>query len=384
MKQVRYDVIVCGGGVAGVAAAVAAARQGAKTALIEKQCLLGGLATSGLIYIYLPLCDGKGTQVTFGITEEMLKRCVEYGPFDVPEQWGGPKGGNPGIQGNRYQCCFSPAGFTLTLDKMLKEAGVDVWLDTLIIGADVEQQKITTIDAANMSGTLKIAGNCFVDATGCAQIANLAGSKVIAETNHVTPWILEMAEDASFFHFTESLHIHAFGKQSPEFAMEPEYDGRKISEFVRRCWQLARDYYDTIPKDKRKQKYPVHLQAMPQIRKIAHIDAVRILGDEDAYKPVEHCIGMASDWIKSEAPGWPAPFETLIPKTLDNLFAAGRCIGTSGYAWEVFRVIPNVAMTGEVAGLAAALCSRSGCSAKDLPFEYLNPLLPFTKNKERK
>ena len=93
---------------------------------------------------------------------------------------------------------------------------------------------------------------------------------------------------------------------------------------------------------------------------------------------------MASDWIKSEAPGWPAPFETLIPKTLDNLFAAGRCIGTSGYAWEVFRVIPNVAMTGEVAGLAAALCSRSGCSAKDLPFEYLNPLLPFTKNKERK
>ena len=60
MKELHYDVVVCGAGVAGVAAAVAAARAGAKTAVIEKQCLLGGLATSGLIYIYLPLCDGNG------------------------------------------------------------------------------------------------------------------------------------------------------------------------------------------------------------------------------------------------------------------------------------------------------------------------------------
>lgn len=376
MKQERYDVVICGGGVAGIAAAVAAARQGAKTVLIEKQCLLGGLATSGLIYIYLPLCNGKGSQVTFGIAEEMLKRSVEYSPFDVPEKWGGPKGGYSGIDGNRYQCCFSPAGFTLTLDKMLAEAGVDVWLDTLIIGADVQQRKVTAVDVANMSGTLKIAGNTFVDATGCSIVAKFAGAKVIAETNYITPWTLEMSEDPSFFHFTESLHVRAFGKLRPEYAMEPEYDGRKITEFVRSAWKMARDHYDMIPKEKRKKDYPVHLPAMPQIRKIAHIDAVHVLGDADVYKPVEHCIGMASDWIKKEAPCWPAPYEALIPKTLDNLFAAGRCIGTNGYAWEIFRVIPNAAMTGEAAGLAAVLCSRSGISSKELPFEELKKLLP--------
>lgn len=77
-KEIDYDVVVCGAGIAGVAAAIAAARQGARTALIEKQCLLGGLATSGLIYIYLPLCDGNGRQLTFGLSEEMLNRCVEY------------------------------------------------------------------------------------------------------------------------------------------------------------------------------------------------------------------------------------------------------------------------------------------------------------------
>ena len=110
MISKNYDVAVCGAGIAGVAAAVAAARQGMNTVLIEKQCLLGGLATSGLIYIYLPLCDGYGNQIMKGLTEEMLRRSTEYGPFDVPEKWGGPKNGYPGIGGDRFQCCFSPAG----------------------------------------------------------------------------------------------------------------------------------------------------------------------------------------------------------------------------------------------------------------------------------
>ena len=71
MSEKQYDVVVCGAGVAGVAAAIAAARSGCKTALIEKQCILGGLATSGLIYVFLPLCDGNGHQVIHGIPEEL-------------------------------------------------------------------------------------------------------------------------------------------------------------------------------------------------------------------------------------------------------------------------------------------------------------------------
>ena len=84
--NLKYDVVVTGAGIAGIAAAVAAARKGMKTALIEKQTLIGGLATSGLILVYLPLCDGFGTQVTFGIAEELLKRSLNYGPFELPEK----------------------------------------------------------------------------------------------------------------------------------------------------------------------------------------------------------------------------------------------------------------------------------------------------------
>ena len=74
-----YDVIVAGGGIGGVAAAVAAARNGSKTLLMEKQINLGGLATVGLISWYEPLCDGKGKQVISGICEELIRLSIKYG-----------------------------------------------------------------------------------------------------------------------------------------------------------------------------------------------------------------------------------------------------------------------------------------------------------------
>ena len=74
----RYDIAVCGGGFAGISAALAAARQGKRTLLLEKQFLLGGLGTAGLITIYLPLCDGFGHQVSFGIAEELLRLSIKH------------------------------------------------------------------------------------------------------------------------------------------------------------------------------------------------------------------------------------------------------------------------------------------------------------------
>ncbi len=68
----QYDVAVCGGGIAGIAAALSAARTGARTILVEREYVLGGLATLGLIVIYLPLCDGSGVQMSGGIAEELL------------------------------------------------------------------------------------------------------------------------------------------------------------------------------------------------------------------------------------------------------------------------------------------------------------------------
>ena len=73
IKKGGFDVIVVGGGIAGIAASVAASRAGASVLLVEKGINLGGLATSGLISWYEPLCDGKGTQMVYGIAEELIK-----------------------------------------------------------------------------------------------------------------------------------------------------------------------------------------------------------------------------------------------------------------------------------------------------------------------
>lgn len=387
MKNVHYDVVVCGAGVAGVAAAISAARQGAKTALIEKQCLLGGLATSGLIYVYLPLCDGYGNQVIYGISEEMLKRCVEYGPFDVPEQWGGPKDGTPGCaeaKKGRYACCFSPAGFTLTLDKMLAEAGVDLWLDTVVTEVCKTGNSVSSVIVFNASGKIEIGGNCFVDATGGAYAVQLAGGKIHRTENRVTPWVLEMAEDPSFFHFTGPLHIQGAWKSPAGEGLEncvgapvcPDCgSGKAVTDFVRRAWQLIRGRYDDLESSRAKHRnYPVHLPAMPQLRKIGCIDALKILKDEDRGKRFEDSVGLAGDWRKP-APVWDTPYRALVPRDVDNILSAGRCIGTLDDAWEVYRVIPVAAMTGEAAGVAAALCAEQKVLPSELDIKNLQQTL---------
>ena len=84
----KYDVIVVGGGISGVSAALSASRQNKKVLLIEKSSNLGGLATSGLITIYLPICDGKGHQVSFGIAEELIHLSIKMGcQRKYPKAW---------------------------------------------------------------------------------------------------------------------------------------------------------------------------------------------------------------------------------------------------------------------------------------------------------
>ena len=74
-----YDIIVAGGGVAGVAAAVSAKRMGKNVLLIEKTIGLGGLATTGLIDLFVPMCNGRGIQIIKGMAEELLRLTIKYG-----------------------------------------------------------------------------------------------------------------------------------------------------------------------------------------------------------------------------------------------------------------------------------------------------------------
>ena len=126
-----YDVIVCGGGVAGVAAAVSAANNGLSTLLLEKSNILGGLGTLGLINLFVPMCNGRGKQIIFGLAEELLRVSALYGFSTIPEEW---KTGS-------FKGLTARGGFTV--DAVWKDGKV---FDITVVSNAGERLKIKTSD----------------------------------------------------------------------------------------------------------------------------------------------------------------------------------------------------------------------------------------------
>ena len=126
MNEKNFDVVVVGGGTAGIASALASARTGVKTALIESSYLLGGLATSGMVTFYLPLCDGMGNQLCHGISEELLKLSISHGAEGpLPEEWLRPATREE-RDGKRYTVQYNPYVFAIEAEKLLAKEGVEI------------------------------------------------------------------------------------------------------------------------------------------------------------------------------------------------------------------------------------------------------------------
>lgn len=374
----HFDIAVCGGGIAGVAAALAAARRGRKAVLVEKQSALGGLATSGLIYIYLPISDDREHRVAASITEELLLRCQEYGPFALEKKWGGTSNGHSGHPRDVYQCCFSPAGYMLTLEQMVREAGVDLRLETTVTGVRCSGSgRLEEIEIFCGCEKEYISADCFVDATGGAFVLRMAGAKVFPETNYHNPWVIEVNPDDKQRAFTGDLHMQLMTIPEINGSMPQVLSAAEIQEFMRRQYQRIRDYYDAMSPEKRKNIYPVHLPMMPQTRKIARIDGLAEICTGEAGKRVEDSIGVVADWRKL-APAWETPYGALLSRQVRGALTAGRSINSSGDAWEVFRVIPAAATTGEAAGVAAAMGSEQNLDPAEIPVVALQQELRKT------
>ncbi len=361
-----YDLVVIGGGVAGVAAALAAARRGRRVALVEKTVLWGGLATTGIIFIYLPLCDGNGTQVTFGISEELLKAGMKYGPGDIPAGW---KEGRNLPEEKRYRTVFSPASMVLALDELLAESGCDLWLDTLLVDAECRSGRVESVTVANKSGTGKLRAAAFVDASGDADLAFYTGASCPVAANALASWTLEYSEQGGGHLLAPTIRASIVGGSvDPDFTVSG-VNGRMVSEFVmagraeyRR--RLSEDY--ASGKSNRCTRFPLTVPAMADLRHTRRIDGEFTLQPGMEWQAFEDSIGVCADW-RTTGKVWELPFRALLPKELENVVAAGRCISSHGDAWEVTRVIPVAALTGEAAGITASLVAERCCSAHELP-----------------
>jgi 2-polyprenyl-6-methoxyphenol hydroxylase-like FAD-dependent oxidoreductase len=371
-----YDVVVCGAGVAGVAAALEAARAGLSVALVEKTVLTGGLATAGLVLIYLPLCDGNGTQVTFGIAEELLRLSLRYGPGEVPANW---RGERDAAETRRYRVVFSPASFVLAIDEALEAAGVDVWLDTLFCRATRDGDRVTGIEVENKSGRGELRAGVVVDATGDADVAARAGAECALGQNFLSYWALGVsveraraaADSGSAAPLLQSVRAggDAWGHGHPaDYPLTAGVDGREVSRFVLDGRRLLREQYQARQSaagaEGRSAVYPLTLAAMPQYRTTRRIvgRANLTTGGENTART--DSIGLAADW-RCAGKVWEIPYGALVPVGVTGLLAAGRCIGSGGDAWEVTRVIPGAALTGQAAGVAATLAVK-GRTTPDL------------------
>ena len=376
MFEKCYDVVVAGAGVAGCAAAVAAARRGKKVALLEKTIFPGGLATGGVVLVYLPLCDGHGHQVTFGLSAEFFRLANKFGPIDPPENWREDRDGAP-----RLEVLFAPWAFVLALDELLIAEKVDLWFDTVLCGVEksASKRKIQSLQVYNKSGFGLIYGKNFIDATGDADVAYLSGNACLEATNSQVIWTVEHreAEDSSKFKFGENVSVGIFAEPIDSVFTRPGICGRTVSEFVlagrAKYRKMLEDDYASGKED-RHGRFPLLLPSVPPLRHTRCMKGRTVLQPGRENQSVEDSIGLAADW-RCRGKVWEIPFSSLAADNVDNLFAAGRCSSAAGDAWEITRVIPAAAMTGEAAGVAAAVACENDMDGALLEYPVVEKAL---------
>jgi len=360
MLNTTYDVAVCGGGFAGISAALSAARMGKKVVLFEKEYILGGLGTAGLITIYLPLCDGMGHQVSFGIAEELLKLSITYGnEGDYPDNWLdgiGTKTEND----KRYLVCYNPQVFAILAERLLIKEGVDILYGSYVVDVKTENQKIKSLYVENKSGRTVYDITSVVDATGDCDIAKYAGAPVdtFKQGNILAAWYYSADKNGYKCNRIGAADIPDEEKTGDEKKplIDRRFsglDGKELSEMVCMTHQTILQNWLKM-RESNKDVCIATIPTIPQIRMTRKIVGEYTLLHTEEHTYFEDSIGMVSNW-KKRGPIYEVPFRTLYSKQVKNLIVAGRCTSVNETLWDVMRVIPCCAVTGQAAGTAAAM-----------------------------
>lgn len=357
------DVLVCGGGFAGISAALAAARQGKKVTLIEKQYILGGLGTSGLVTIYLPICDGCGKQVSFGIAEELLRLSISMGhEGKYPANWLESDDVSKRTQTDiRFRVQYNAQLFAILAEKLLVQNGVTILYGSYAVGVSKNGEKIDAVIIENKSGRQAIAVGSVVDATGDCDIAYFADAptETYGEGNVLASWYYSYGQNGY------NLNMVGFADIADDEAGEADtgkplisrtftgLDGDELSEMMQLSHTSTMNHILTQRKED-ETLVPTAIATIPQIRMTRRIAGEYTLDVAEQHTFFEDSIGMVANWRK-RGPVYEVPFSTLYSKQVKNLITAGRCTSVTDSMWDIMRVIPCCAVTGEAAGTAAAM-----------------------------
>jgi len=379
----RYDVVVVGGGIAGVAASVAAAREGARAALIEYGFGLGGLATLANVIVYLPLCDGAGRKVSGGLAEELLKLSAKQGDTalaprgrGIPGCW--KRGGDKAQRAEeRYLVWYNAESYRLALEAFVLRAGVDLLYGMRFCNVVKKRGRIEAILAESKSGRVALRCDAVVDASGDADVCASAGEPTIScDTNVAAGWFYTVGAGGARVHLgSEPVDLGGLTLRPCVKRGFRGDDARDVSDKMMADHQIIRDQLRELRKrEGGESSYPIHLPSIPSFRMTRRLGGPCALAESDDGVFHPEAIGMIGHWRK-RGPYYFVPYDSITAVRTKNLFAAGRCAACEQSAWDLMRVIPACAATGQAAGVAAARVADTGVPAQGLDIPWLQDRL---------
>ncbi len=431
-SQYDYDIIVAGGGPAGIGAAIAAARNNSKVLLIEKAGYLGGMATNASVPAFCPYTDGR--KVTIGgigleVLNAMKRESYESPFYD----------NKPGRQKAYDWVPIDPEVLKRVTEQLVVESGCSLLLHTIVTDVTEENGTLTSVRIHNKGGNSSLKARYYIDCTGDADLVALAGRDYeygdqeglvqagtlcfrIAnlDTERFMRYVEEVGEDGNLsvavgkakqnndfiegeryvagialqadgvagLNFGHVYHLNPLdGTDLTRAELEARAKLPRLMDFLRKYVPGAEEavLISSGPviglRESRRICGEYRLTGADYYNRATFEDTIARYSypiDIHAATPQQDDYGKDREYVTSkyqEGEAYTIPYRSLIPIGSNNLLVAGRTISCDRSMMASVRVMPACFATGEAAGTAAALCCNSNIFCKQLDIKQLQSRL---------
>lgn len=410
----KYDLIVVGGGFAGVCAAMEAARHGKNVLLVDKYNCLGGTAVGGLVLPFMPYStreEGNDRPLTGDLFLEIVDGLAEMG----------------GLGENRKR--FDEEILKIVLQRMCLKYGVNLLFNTTVIGAEVKDGKILSLSAWGKSKALTLTADNYIDATGDAELSVLCGCKYQLgreEDNLCQPMTLSFRVGGVDIPKARE-HRQELNEKYLQWQAEGKITNPRENVLLFATCHNDVYHFNTTRVVKHDPTDPVEVTKAEIIAREQVFEMMELLkeipGYENAYLQatalqigiresrmvegeykltVEDLKGLARfpdaiavanydiDIHNPEgagtshyyfAPGdwYEIPYRCLVPKGMENLLVAGRCISSTHEAQASYRIMPYCAELGQAAGAAVSVAMEEGTTLPKVNIAKVQTILRSEK-----
>lgn len=373
------DVLVVGGGTAGVCAAVAAARAGVRATLVERYGYLGGLWAGGLVLKVYPthaMEQGGLTKVVRGVGDELLGRIAKF-----------PEAATNYAEG-KADPTTDPEITKLVMDQMVQEAGVKMFFHCWVADVVMDGDAVRGVVLESKAGRQAVVAQVVVDASGDGDVFAAAGAEH-EQRMHAVGLVhrLGNADRADVAKLKEAgLRNLGGGEPNPSVRWVnlrgPSTNGLDVGELSRLEVEHRRGIWERLEKIRAVPgaEKVFLLQTAPQIgvritRLLAGTRKMTAKEARSGERPADTVAIGGTYGAGIRNPGFAIPFGAMVPKKIDNVIAAGRCLDVDTAMVEDMRLIATCLLTGHAAGAAAALAVQSKCRPRDLDLAKLQALL---------